>query len=198
MTGYAGVTKAGQVIPVVKNIPKAKSKVTKFFSVIAKGGLAEQFTFSPYEKRLSNLVETYKDEKFSNSVTNYLQAKDTDTENEARAKMFAEGAILAIPLEVMFWAVGKSYRSITGKKSDKELDIEVKAKQTDEVETKQGDDTVEIKTKDIKPIKYLAENDIIKLKDNTPKIEKLKKELDDLQEVELTFVEKPLKVRSNN
>ena len=197
MTGYAGVTKAGQVIPVVKNIPKAKSKVTKFFSVIAKGGLAEQFTFSPYEKRLSNLVETYKDEKFSNSVTNYLKAVDTDSENEARAKMFAEGAILAIPLEVLFWSVGKAYSKVKGKKADTEIDVEVKAKQGDEVETKQGDDTVEIKTKDIKPIKYLAENDIIKLKDNTPKIEKLKKELDDLQEVELTFVEKPLKVSEN-
>ena len=129
MGGYASVGKAGQIIPVVKNIPKAKSKVNKFFRIVTKGGLAEQFTFSPYEKRLSNLVETYKDEKFSNAVTEYLQAKDTDTENEARAKMFAEGALLAIPLEVMFWAIGKSYRSVTGtKKSDKELDIELKAK----------------------------------------------------------------------
>ena len=167
MGGYTSVGKAGQIIPFVKNIPKAKSKVNKFFRIVTKGGLAEQFTFSPYEKRLSNLVETYKDEKFSNAVTEYLQAKDTDSEDAARAKMFAEGSLLAIPLEVMFWSIGKSYRSITGKKADKELDIEVKAKQTEK-------DTVEIETKDIKSIKWLAENNVIKLKDNKPKIIKLK------------------------
>ena len=191
MGGYASVGKAGQVVPFVKNIPKAKSKISKFFRIVGKGGLAEQFTFSPYEKRLSNLVETYKDEKFSNSVTEYLQAKDTDTENEARAKMFAEGAILAIPLEVMFWAVGKSYRSITGKKSDKELDIEVKAKQTDK------DETVEIETKDIKPIKWLAENDVIKLKDNKPKIIKLKKELEKIESEDVPLIETKVKVSKN-
>ena len=191
MGGYSAVGKAGQVVPFIKNIPNAKSKVSKFFRIVTKGGLAEQFTFSPYEKRLSNLVETYKDEKFSNSVTEYLQAKDTDTENEARAKMFAEGAILAIPLEVMFWAVGKSYRSITGKKSDKELDIEVKAKQTDK------DETVEIETKDIKPIKWLAENDVIKLKDNKPKIVKLKKELEKIESEDVPLIETKVKVSKN-
>ena len=196
VSGYGAVTKAGNVIPIVKNIPKAKGKINKAFRIIAKGGLAEQFTFSPYEKRLSNLVETYKDEKFSNSVTKYLQAVDTDSENEARAKMFAEGAILAIPLEVMFWSIGKAYSKVKGKKADTEIDVEVKAKQG-ENEINTSDDTVNIETKDIKPIKYLAENDIIKLKDNKPKIDKLKKELDDLQEVELTFVEKPLKVSEN-
>ena len=160
LSGYASVGKAGQVIPFIKNIPKTKNKIVKTFQIMLKGSIAEQFTFSPYEKRLSNLVETYKDEKFSNAVTEYLQAKDTDTEDAARAKMLAEGAILAIPLEVMFWAIGKSYRSISGKKVDKELDIEVKAKQTEK-------DTVEIETKDIKPIKWLVENDVIKLKDKT-------------------------------
>ena len=191
MGGYSAVGKTGQVVPFIKNIPNAKSKVSKFFRIVAKGGLAEQFTFSPYEKRLSNLVETYKDEKFSNSVTEYLQAKDTDTENEARAKMFAEGAILAIPLEVLFWSIGKSYRSITGKKSDKELDIEVKAKQTDK------DETVEIETKDIKPIKWLAENDIVKLKDNKPKIIKLKKELEKIESEDVPLIETKVEVSKN-
>ena len=189
--GYTTVTKAGQVVPFVKNIPKAKSKIVKSFQNSGQRFIAEQFTFSPYEKRLSNLVETYKDEKFSNAVTEYLQAKDTDTEDAARAKMFAEGAILAIPLEVMFWAVGKSYRSITGKKSDKELDIEVKAKQTDK------DETVEIETKDIKPIKWLAENDVIKLKDNKPKIVKLKKELEKIESEDVPLIETKVKVSKN-
>jgi hypothetical protein len=191
MGGYSAVGKTGQVVPFIKNIPNAKSKVSKFFRVVTKGGLAEQFTFSPYEKRLSNLVETYKDEKFSNSVTEYLQAKDTDSEDEARAKMFAEGAILAIPLEVLFWSIGKSYRSITGKKGDKELDIELKAKQND------TDETVNIETKDIKPIKWLAENDIVKLKDNKPKIIKLKKELEKLESEDVPLIETKIKVSKN-
>ena len=188
--GYTSVTKAGQVIPFVKNIPKAKSKVDKFFRIVTKGGLAEQFTFSPYEKRLSNLVETYKDEKFSNAVTEYLQAKDTDSEDEARAKMFAEGALLAIPLEVLFWSIGKSYRIITGKKGNNELDIEVKAKQPDK-------ETVEIETKDIKPIKWLAENDVIKLKDNKSKITKLKKELEKIESEDVPLIETKVKLSKN-
>jgi len=189
--GYTTVTKAGQIVPFVKNIPKAKSKVNKFFTIVTKGAIAEQFTFSPYEKRLSNLVETYKDEKFSNAVTEYLQAKDTDSEDEARAKMLAEGALLAIPLEVMFWAIGKSYRTITGtKKGDKELDIEVKAKQPEK-------DTVEIETKDIKPIKWLAENDVIKLKDNKSKITKLKKELEKIEKEDVPLIETKVKVSKN-
>ncbi len=191
MGGYSAVGKTGQVVPFIKNIPNAKSKVSKFFRIVTKGGLAEQFTFSPYEKRLSNLVETYKDEKFSNAVTEYLQAKDTDTEDAARAKMFAEGAILAIPLEVLFWSIGKSYRSITGKKGDKELDIELKAKQND------TDETVNIETKDIKPIKWLAENDIVKLKDNKPKIIKLKKELEKLESEDVPLIETKIKVSKN-
>ena len=190
MGGYTSVGKAGQIIPFVKNIPKAKSKIDKFFRIVTKGGLAEQFTFSPYEKRLSNLVETYKDEKFSNAVTEYLQAKDTDSEDAARAKMFAEGSLLAIPLEVMFWSIGKSYRSITGKKADKELDIEVKAKQTEK-------DTVEIETKDIKSIKWLSENNVIKLKDNKPKIEKLKKELEKIEKEDVPLIETKVEVGKN-
>lgn len=52
MGGYTSITKTGQVIPALKNIPKAKSKVDKFFRIVTKGGLAEQFTFSPYEKKI--------------------------------------------------------------------------------------------------------------------------------------------------
>ena len=61
--------------------------------------MAEQVAFSPYEKRLSNLVEQYP--TFSNSLTNYLQAVATDSEDVARAKMFAEGGIIGIPFEVL-------------------------------------------------------------------------------------------------
>ena len=191
MGGYTSVGKAGQIIPFVKNLPKATTKIKKTFKILMKGGLAEQFTFSPYEGRLSSLVETYKDGKFSNAVTEYLQAKDTDGEDAARAKMFIEGSAIAIPLEVLFWAVGRSYAKIKGKKADTELDIEVKAKQTEK------DGTVEIETKDIKPIRHLVENDVIKLKDNSKTINKLKKELEELNDVEPPMVETPIKISKN-
>ena len=191
MGGYTSVGKAGQIIPFVKNLPKATTKIKKTFKILMKGGLAEQFTFSPYEGRLSSLVETYKDGKFSNAVTEYLQAKDTDGEDAARAKMFIEGSAIAIPLEVLFWAVGRSYTKIKGKKTATELDIEVKAKQT------KKDKTVEIETKDIKPIKHLVENDVIKLKDNSKTINKLKKELEELNDVEPPMVETPIKISKN-
>jgi len=191
MGGYTSVGKAGQIIPFVKNLPKATTKIKKTFKILMKGGLAEQFTFSAYEGRLSSLVETYKDGKFSNAVTEYLQAKDTDSEDAARAKMFIEGSAIAIPLEVLFWAVGRSYAKIKGKKADTELDIEVKAKQTEK------DGTVEIETKDIKPIRHLVENDVIKLKDNSKTINKLKKELEELNDVEPPMVETPIKISKN-
>ena len=248
MGGYTSVGKAGQIIPFVKNLPKATTKIKKTFKILMKGGLAEQFTFSPYEGRLSSLVETYKDGKFSNAVTEYLQAKDTDGEDAARAKMFIEGSAIAIPLEVLFWAVGRSYTKIKGKKTQefkigdeifidnkgtkaiikkkffinksaskniddldkyivelpdgrkgsitktklKEFNInEVKAKQTEK------DKTVEIETKDIKPIKHLVENDVIKLKDNSKTINKLKKELEELNDVEPPMVETPIKISKN-
>ena len=93
--GFKGVDKAGNLL----KIPKFKNKVLRSIQVLSKGGLAEQVAFSPYEKRLSNLVEQYP--TFSNPLTNYLQAVATDSEDVARAKMFAEGGIIGIPFEVL-------------------------------------------------------------------------------------------------
>ena len=93
--GLKGVDKAGNLL----KIPKFKNKVLRSIQVLSKGGIAEQVSFSPYEQRLSNLVEQYP--TFSNPLTNYLQAVGTDTEDVARAKMFAEGGIIGIPFEVL-------------------------------------------------------------------------------------------------
>ena len=93
--GLKGVDKAGNLL----KIPKFKNKVLRSIQVLGKGGVAEQVAFSPYEKRLSNLVEQYP--TFSNPLTRYLQAVGTDTEDVARAKMFAEGGILGIPFEIL-------------------------------------------------------------------------------------------------
>ena len=93
--GLKGVDKAGNLL----KIPKFKNKVLRSIQVLGKGGIAEQVAFSPYEKRLSNLLEQYP--TFSNPLTNYLQAVATDSEDVARAKMFAEGGILGIPFEIL-------------------------------------------------------------------------------------------------
>jgi len=93
--GFKGVDKLGKV----SQIPKFKNKALRSIQVLTKGGLAEQVSFSPYEKRLSNLVEQYP--TFSNPLTNYLKAVGTDSEDVARAKMFAEGSLLGIPFEVI-------------------------------------------------------------------------------------------------
>ena len=98
--GFKGIDKAGNLL----KIPKFKNKVLRSIQVLSKGGLAEQVAFSPYEKRLSNLVES--SPTFRNPLTNYLKAVGTDSEDAARAKMFAEGAMLGIPFELLGY-IGK-------------------------------------------------------------------------------------------
>lgn len=93
--GFKGVDKASNLL----KIPQTTNKWIKSIQGLIKGGVAEQVAFSPYEKRLSNLVEQYP--TFSNPLTRYLQAVGTDSEDTARAKMFAEGGILGIPFEVL-------------------------------------------------------------------------------------------------
>ena len=159
---YAGVTKAGSVV----KIPEAKSKLSKSFRILTKGGLAEQFAFSPYEQRLSTLVETYKDGKFSNAVTEYLAAVDTDNEDEARAKMFLEGSLIGIPLEVLGWAVrgGK-----------------VKTNTANATETS----TIKIDTSDVPVIKKLSDEKIINLSSKADEIAALKNELKEVKKIKV-------------
>ena len=93
--GFKGVDKISNLA----KIPKAKNKLLRSAQILTKGGVAEQVAFSPYEQRLSNLVESYP--RFQNPVTNYLKAVGTDSEDVARAKMFTEGALLGIPFELI-------------------------------------------------------------------------------------------------
>ena len=80
ITGFAipflGITKAANSLNLITKIPKATTKagaITQFVSKNAViGGLAEQFAFSPYETRLSNLVESFP--TLANPITEYLQA----------------------------------------------------------------------------------------------------------------------------
>ena len=99
LLSFGGGLKGLTNINKITNIPKATNKWIRSIQVVAKGGLAEQVAFSPYEKRLSNLVEEYP--TMQNPITNYLKAVGTDSEDVARAKMFAEGGILGVPFEIL-------------------------------------------------------------------------------------------------
>lgn len=159
---YTGLTKAGKII----KLPEATSKLSKSFRILMKGGLAEQFAFSPREQRLSTLVETYKDGKFSNAVTEYLAATDTDNEDEARMKMFLEGSLIGIPLEVLAWAIrGNKVKVNTQNVSDTA--------------------TTQIETKDIKVIKKLADENIINISSKADEITALKNELKEVKKIKV-------------
>ena len=98
---YAGLSK----LQAITKIPQATTKVGKIAQVTLKGGFAEQLAFSPYEQRLSNLVDQYP--SLQNPVIDYLKADNEDDEFTARQKMFMEGAILGIPFELLGVALGR-------------------------------------------------------------------------------------------
>lgn len=98
---YAGLSK----LQAITKIPQATTKVGKIAQITTKGGFAEQLAFSPYEQRLSNLIDQYPSLK--NPVTDYLKADNEDDEFTARQKMFMEGAILGIPFELLGVALGR-------------------------------------------------------------------------------------------
>lgn len=69
------------------------------------GGVAEQFAFSPYEQRVSNLVQQYP--ALQNPVTEFLQADPEDNEAVARFKMAVEGAAIGVPFDYLLRQVSK-------------------------------------------------------------------------------------------
>ena len=92
----------GFIIPFSKlKMITPTSKIGKGAEIAARGALAEQIAFSPYEQRLSNLVEQYPSLK--NPVTKYLKADPEDTESEARFKMALEGVGLGTAIEGILW-----------------------------------------------------------------------------------------------
>lgn len=61
---------------------------------VARGVAAEQIAFSPFENRLSNLIQSFPG--LQNPVTEYLQADPDDSVAEARFKMAIEGGITGL------------------------------------------------------------------------------------------------------
>ena len=97
----------------VTKIPKATSLTGKIVQNsirgAAVGGVAEQFAFSPYEGRLSNLIESFP--SLANPITEYLSATDQDSEDKARFKMLIEGGLFGIPLDALFSFIGRGKKN---------------------------------------------------------------------------------------
>ncbi len=92
-------TKVGNLASGIK-ATTTKQKIAKGAAV---GAIAEQFAFSPYEQRISNLIQS----KLPNPVTEYLQADTNDKAAEARFKMALEGAALGVPVDAALRSIGK-------------------------------------------------------------------------------------------
>ena len=115
MVPYAGWTKVGTL----GKLPDVGKKVTKLLGnkkgwllkTSVKGAAAEPFAFSPFQERISNLIEQYP--SLRNPVTEFLKADTEDSEAKAYSKMAIEGAILALPLDWLFYSLGKVKQSGT-------------------------------------------------------------------------------------
>lgn len=99
MVPYSRITKGMDLVG-AKNLPEMVKQGSK---VIGAGAVAEQFAFSPYEERLSNVIQ----ETIPNQYTEFLAADPNDNEAVARFKMAIEGAGISIPVEGLFRFAGK-------------------------------------------------------------------------------------------
>ena len=84
----------------------------KLLKGAAVGAGAEQLAFSPYEQRLSNLVQEYP--SLQNPITEFLQADPNDNEAEARLKMAVEGSAIGIPFDALLRGIGRGYTKLKG------------------------------------------------------------------------------------
>lgn len=116
---FLGFSKLATTANVVTKIKPAKTLIGKITQNVVKGAavgsVAEQFAFSPYETRISNLIESFP--TLANSITEYLAANDADSEETARLKMLFEGGIIGIPFDAFFTFIarGKKYNLKTNK-----------------------------------------------------------------------------------
>ena len=166
VTGFAipflGVSKVAKGLNVVTKIKPAKTLAGKLAQSAAfgsgVGAVAEQFAFSPYETRISNLVESFP--TLANPFTEYLSANDADSEEEARKKMLIEGGIIGVPFDLLltFLARGKNAGLKTNKIKNTDEPVKVlnnkrklKAEKIEEsttIKPKSLEDNVDLNTTD--------------------------------------------------
>lgn len=101
---FSALSKGASVLSKVNKLAKAEkildptSKAGKVGKASLTGAAAEQLAFSPDEARLSNLVQEYAPNEF----TEYLMADEDDTAAEGRFKMAIEGIGLGVGLDAVF------------------------------------------------------------------------------------------------
>ena len=101
---FTGLAKGASALSKLNKLKKAEkvldptSKAGKVGKAALTGVAAEQLAFSPDEERLSNLIQEYAPNQF----TEYLMADEDDTAAEGRLKMALEGAGLGLTLDAVF------------------------------------------------------------------------------------------------
>jgi len=174
---FGAISKVGQLgkLPAVG---QAVSKVTGakkgfIFKSAAKGGLAEQFAFSPFEHRISNLIENFPN--LQNPITDFLKADTEDSESEARAKMFLEGSIIGVPVDWLFTSLSR-YKNAGGtskalKIDDKKL-FQQKLKEQNKILKEEANRVEKIIGKKPRSLEGEIIPDELSIKTITPKLRK--------------------------
>ena len=114
-----------------------KTWTGRISETVARGVAAEQIAFSPFENRLSNLIQSFPG--LQNPVTEYLQADPDDSVAEARFKMAIEGGITGLVADSAIEAIIRLVSRVRGSRN----------KNADDAATKQ-DESGEIIDKDVK------------------------------------------------
>ena len=101
---FTGLAKGASALSKLNKLKKAEkvldptSPAGRVGKAALTGFAAEQLAFSPDEERLSNLIQEYAPNQF----TEYLMADEDDTATEGRLKMALEGAGLGLTLDAVF------------------------------------------------------------------------------------------------
>jgi len=103
---YFGVAKLAKAANLITKIPKATTWYGRSFRASLIGEAAAPLAFSPFEPRITNLIQMYP--HLANPISEFLQADTKDSEDLARLKMTIEGGILGIAIDKLFNFLGKA------------------------------------------------------------------------------------------
>lgn len=176
---YFGVSKLAGAANLITKIPKATTLVGRSVRASLKGEAAAQLAFSPFEPRITNLIQMYP--HLANPISEYLQADTKDSEDLARLKMTLEGGILGIAIDKLLSLVGRAKAS--GLKANQLKNTDKPIKNFNKVRKNEADivddatgvvpkslrDDINIKStveKDIKSINRVVKDDLTAIKLN--------------------------------
>ena len=176
---YFGVSKLAGAANLITKIPKATTLVGRSVRASLKGEAAAHLAFSPFEPRITNLIQMYP--HLANPISEYLQADTKDSEDLARLKMTLEGGILGIAIDKLLSLVGRAKAS--GLKANQLKNTDKPIKNFNKVRKNEADivddatgvvpkslrDDINIKStveKDIKSINKVVKDDLTAIKLN--------------------------------